>query len=384
MHLEATRRSRTLVFLGAVAAGSACIALATRYTRAEPQPASDPPGLTFTGSNGITVANDAPAWSSLAVDHPSAAVTMWTDPVSARITFDEARTSRVATPLAGRVTSVYVQSGQAVKKGAPLYTITSSGLAELKSEVAKTDVELKTAQIELDRTKALVDAGSLPGKELVGAQQRVAEAQLAGQLARQKVASLAVANGTDATFTVSAPRDGVVVEKKVAVGMEVDASVGTLVAVADLSSVWVLVDLFEEDVGDIKTGAEAKVVFDGANEVTATVDQVSAVVDPDRHTVPVRIHLDNPAGALRPNAHAEVRLKAGTAPLALPSRAVLSNGRESYVYVVGPGGAMARRTIKIGPSIGDLVPVLDGVTATDKIVVKGAILLDNAIALHAD
>src|SRR5262249_25484606 len=158
-----------------------------------------------------------------------------------------------------------------------------------------------TAKTNLDRVQALVDVGSLPGKELITAKQTVAEAELAVQLAQQKQASLKVAGGGDTTFTVTAPRDGVVVEKTLAVGQPVDPSNGSLLGIADLAVVWVVADVFESDAGGLAPGAQAKVLLNGTTEIDATVDQVSAVVDPDRHTVPVRVKLPNPEGVLRPN-----------------------------------------------------------------------------------
>ena len=113
-----------------------------------------------------------------------------------------------------------------MKSGDKLFTVSSPNLAELRADLEKANVERGTAKVNYDRVKALVDAGSLPAKELVTAQQEVSEAELAVKLASQKLASLKVAGAGEASFTVTAPRDGVVVEKNVAVGQEVDTSSG--------------------------------------------------------------------------------------------------------------------------------------------------------------
>ncbi|HEY4058255.1 MAG TPA: efflux RND transporter periplasmic adaptor subunit [Kofleriaceae bacterium] len=370
-----------------VLAGAACIALgsilfAAHYSRAEPAPAPAPPGLAF-GNDKVTVGHDAPAWSALQIGSPTPANALWTDTIPARVAFDEARTSRVGAPLAGRIASVLVESGQNVTAGTPLFTVTSPNLAEMHTDAAKAALELKTAQIELTRTQALVDAGSLPAKELVSAQQNVAEAQMAGQLAAQKISSLAgKQNGT--TITIVAPRDGVVVEKHVAPGQQVDATTGDLVAIADLSSVWIVADLFETDAAALVPGAAAQVSVDeGATEIPATVTQVSSIVDADRHTVPVRIALANTERTLRPNAHAQVRLLTQNQHAVLvPATAVLSDGAKNYVYVAGNDGTMARRDVTVGTASDGQVPVLSGLRLDEKLVVKGGILLDNAIQLH--
>ena len=278
------------------------------------------------------------------------------------------------------------ERGQHVKPGTPLFTVSSPGLAELRTDLAKTTAQRTTAHTNLDRVQALVDAGSLPAKELVTGKQEATEADLAVQLAEHKLAALKVVGGGDMSFTLTSPRDGVVVEKTVAPGQLVDPSNGSLMAIADLSTVWVVADLFESDVGAAAPGTRAKVSFPGGgpggSERDAVVEQVSAVVDPDRHTVPVRLRLDNPEGALRPNAYATIRWFDPT-PVAvtLPSSAVLSDGAKSYVYRQEPDGALRRHDITVGSASAGSVPVIAGLSPSDQVVLSGAILLDNQIQL---
>lgn len=369
--------------IGALVVGVLAILVARHYHR--PLPPSDPPapGMTV-GSDSVTLASDAPMWSVVQVAPATPDKPHWTDPVPAQIVFDEAHTSRLGSPLAGRVTAVMVERGQSVKNGAPLFEVSSPNLAELRADLDKALVERNTAQINFDRVKNLVDAGSLPAKELTSAQQETSEAELAVRLAQQKLASLKVAGAGEASFTVSAPRDGVVVEKSVAVGQEVDASGGSLIAIADLSDVWVVADLFENDVGTLAHGDAAKVIV-GASTMDGTVDQVSAVVDPQRHTVPVRVKLANPQGLMRPNAYAQVRFyDGGAAAAAIPASAVLFDGAHSYLYVQDAKGALARRVVEVGTPSGGVVPVQSGLKVGEKVVVHGAILLDNQIQLDGD
>jgi cobalt-zinc-cadmium efflux system membrane fusion protein len=382
-------RSLRLPMVICLAAGALAIALARHYRR--PDPPSEPaaPGMTV-GSSSVALAPGAPAWKVIKLGAPSAAAPHWSDPIPARIAFDEAKTSRLGSPLAGRVTAVLVERGQRVKPGAPLFTVSSSSLAELRTELAKTAAQRTTAHTNLDRVQALVDAGSLPAKELVTARQEAIEADLAVQLADHKLAALKIVGGSDTSFTLTSPRDGVVVEKAVAPGQLVDPSNASVMAIADLSTVWVVADLFESDVGAVVPGTRAKVSIHGAglgggpgdSERDAVIEQVSAVVDPDRHTVPVRLRLDNPDGALRPNAYATIRWFDPT-PVAvtLPSSAVLSDGAKSYVYRQEPDGALRRHDITVGSASAGTVPVIAGLSPTDRIVLSGAILLDNQIAL---
>jgi cobalt-zinc-cadmium efflux system membrane fusion protein len=375
----AGRSLRLPVFVCA-ALGIAAILLARHYHRPDPPSEPPAPGMRV-GSSSVTLAQAAPAWNVIKLGTPSPAEPHWSDPIPARIAFDEAHTSRLGSPLGGRITAVMVERGQHVASGAALFTVSSPSLAELRAELAKTTGQRATAHTSLERVQALVEAGSLPAKELVTAKQEASEADLAVQLAEQKLASLRIAGGGDASFTVTAPRSGVVVEKNLAVGQLVDPSTGALVAIADLSDVWVVADVFESDVGALTPGAQAKVTVNGGDR-DATVEQVSAVVDPDRHTVPVRLRLPNPDGALRPNAYATIRLFDPTpAAVALPASAVMSDGAKSYVYRKEPTGELKRHDVTVGSVSGGQVPVLAGLAATDQVVLSGAILLDNQIQL---
>jgi RND family efflux transporter MFP subunit len=371
---------RIPILVGAILLGGAAIVLARHYKRPDPPTETAAPGMTV-GSDAITLANDAPMWGVVKLAPTQPAEPHWTDPVPARIVFDEARTSRLGSPLAGRVTAVMTERGQRVKLGDKLFTVSSPNLAELRAELEKANVEAGTTKVNFDRTKALVDAGSLPAKELVTAQQEIAEAQLAVRLASQKLSSLKVAGSGEASFTVTAPRDGVVVEKTISVGQNVDPSSGSVMAIADLSDVWVVAELFENDVGQLVPGTKAMVAV-GSAELAGEIDQVSAVVDPDRHTVPVRVKLENIAGTLRPNAYAQIKFfDPNTAKVSLPASAVLSDGVTTYVYIKAKTGALQRRNVTAGSASAGRMPILAGLEVGDQVVVQGAILLDNQIQL---
>ncbi len=109
---------------------------------------------------------------------------------------------------------------------------------------------------------------------------------------------------------------------------------------------------------------------------------MSAVVDPDRHTVPVRVRLANLDGTLRPNAYAQIKFfDPNTAKVALPASAVLSDGLTSYVYVKEKDGSLKRRVVTAGAASAGKMPILEGLEPGDQVVVQGALLLDNQIQL---
>lgn len=375
---------RTVLIASSLAVGCGAIALARAYARPEPSPEAPPPGMRVNGQTLLLDAN-APQWAIIKTDAAKPPEPTWSEPIPARVMFDEARTARLGTPLPGRITAVYVAGGQQVKAGAPLFAVSSANLADLVANRQKATVERDTARASLRRTQDAVDAQVLPAKELVAARQVLANAELAVELAEQRMQALQVNRAGGAAFTVTAPRDGVVVERAVALGQTVSPDNGSLVAIADLSTVWIVTDVFASHAAAIAVGTKAKVLVGsgGDAERDATVDQVSSVIDPDRHAVPVRIRLDNEDGELRPNAHVQVRVFDPTPSVAtVPATAVMSDGDHSFVYVDHPHGTLSRRDVEVGPVVAGNVPVLRGLSPSDRVVVSGAILIDNEIALE--
>ena len=380
------RMARMFGLSSSMLVGGLSIWLSTGFSR-EPAVAAKPTGLKIEG-NTLSIAADAPQWQALKLGVVTTADTRLTDPVPARVAIDETRASKVQTPLSGRVGQVFVELGQRVRKGDALFSVTSPDIADLRANKEKAAVDLDVARANFDRVHALVETRALPAKEELLAQQQLKEAEVTLKVSGAKVDALRVSEKADNEFTVIAPCAGVVVEKHVLVGQEVGPDAATVqMVVADLSSVWVQADLFESDATEVKEGSRALVTSPSLPGLQAEgrVEMVSAVVDPDRHTVPVRVRLANPDGSLRPNTYARVRFttnsRAGT--VEIPATALITDGSKQYVYVRDEQGRFARREIVAGASRDGRVPVLSGLTPGETIVDEGGLLLDNQVTLGA-
>ncbi|HYS78784.1 MAG TPA: efflux RND transporter periplasmic adaptor subunit [Candidatus Dormibacteraeota bacterium] len=364
--------------------GGLSIWLSAGFSR-ETRPPLPPAGMRVEGGT-IALAPDAPQWQAVKLGVVTRADLRWTDPVPARIAIDETRASKVQVPLSGRVSQVFVELGQRVRQGEPLFSVISPEIADLRASKDKAALDLEVARASQDRVHNLVQTRALPAKEELLAQQQLKGAEMALKAASAKVDALRVSERADNEFTLTAPRQGVVVEKNILVGQEVSPDASTsLMVVADLSSVWILADLFESEAGAIREGAEALVTSPSIPELSAQgrVDMVSAVVNPDRHTVPIRVRLANPDGVLRPNIYARVRFattaRAGT--VEVPTTALITDGVHQYVYARDEKGRFARREIVAGPARDGRVPVFNGLTPGETIVAEGGLLLDNQIVL---
>lgn len=333
----------------------------------------------------IAIASGAPQWNMIVLGRAQPSRKRWTDPVPAEIRVDDTQAARIGAPLSGRVDKVFVELGQVVKKGDPLFSVSSPALAALNAEQAKASVRLDAAKSVLERVQAIVAARALPQKAELAAEQQLRQAQVDYHVAQAKLGSLSVATRSDNEFVVKSPRDGNVVEKDVLPGQQIAADAGTLLTVADLSSVWVVAQLFESNAAGIKPGTPARITVSSlpGTVIKSVVQMVSAVVDPVRHSIPVRVRLDNPDGDLKPNTYAHMQFLATPPPGAVEvaSTAIVSDGARQYVYVRGADGSFARRKVVVGASRGGRVLILNGLKPGETVVERGAILLDNQIAL---
>jgi len=155
-----------------------------------------------------------------------------------------------------------------------------------------------------------------------------------------------------------------------------------LVTVADLARLWVAADVYERDLALVAPGgkAEVRVAAYPGRTFEGKVTHVGETVDPQSHTVKVRIELVNPDLALKPEMFARVLLRGGTgaAALTVPAQAILSDGDASAVIVALADGRFQKRTIESGPEQDGRVRVLSGIAPGDRVVVDGALYLKAA------
>jgi RND family efflux transporter MFP subunit len=362
----------------------AAIVVAALYTTKPPEATPAPQGITVS-EQAVTLTENAPQWNVLRLAKATSPREIFSDSVPARVRIDETVAARVGSPLAGRVNNVFVELGQKVKKGDPLFTVASGDLPTLRGDLAKASVDVEVARAQYQRVHDMVAARLMPGKEELAAGAQKREAELAQQAAESKLQALRVGSTkNDNEFKVTAPRDGVVVEKLVLPSQEVDSNT-TLIQIADVSNVWVLADLFESDASGIAVGTPARVTLPALPgfSIDAQVDSVSAVVDADKHSVPVRVRLPNLDARLKPNQYAEMRFRVSVpeSTCEVAVSALVSDGATQYVYVQEAPGKLVRRKVITGPVREGHVLIMSGLTVGETVVEQGGILLDNQIEL---
>jgi membrane fusion protein, heavy metal efflux system len=375
--------TRVLGLALAAVGGGAALLLAAMWRPDPPVQVQPPPGMKV-GEHELTLSQGAPQWNALKIAKVTEARPTFSEPVPARVRIDEAHAARIGSPLAGRIAQVFVELGQRVKKDQPLFAVTSPDLTTLHSELLKANVDVEVANAQYQRVHDMVTERLMPGKEELAAAAQKREAELSQAAARSKLQALRVAQHDDNEFTVKAPRDGVVVEKNLLPSQEVSQD-GTLVSIADVSDVWVVADVFDSDAAGVVPGTAARITTPAQPDfkLDTVVDSVSAVVDPERHSVPIKVHLPNLDGRLKPNQFAEMRFRVQLPESAceVAASALVSDGATQYVYVQTAPGKFERKNVVAGPVRDGRAVILTGLTVGESVVEQGGILLDNQIEL---
>jgi len=191
-------------------------------------------------------------------------------------------------------------------------------------------------------------------------------ARLGGQIDRQTV--------------IHAPLAGTIVERKVGPGqyLRADAS-DALFLIADLSTVWVLADVYESDLADIRlnTPVNVRVAAYPHHPIPAQIVSINPTVDPVTRTVRVRCLVQNPEGRLKPDMFATIRIRSITPQMvpAVPVSAVLSQGQETIIFVEQEPGRFRRRQIQAGHEMQGYIIAQSGVQSGERVVSRGVLLL---------
>ncbi|MDD2844821.1 MAG: efflux RND transporter periplasmic adaptor subunit [Rhodoferax sp.] len=296
---------------------------------------------------------------------------------SGRIEPDERRVVAISPKFEGYVERLHVNvTGQAVGKGQALFEVYSPELVSAQREYA----------IAMQGVSALKDAG---GQTQMGMQQ-LADASLARlrnwDISEAQIKALSESGATTRTLTFRSPVSGIVMEKKALQGMRFMPG-EALYQIADLSSVWVIADVFEQDIGLVKNGSKATVNINAypGKTFTGRVAYVYPTLNPETRTVPVRVELANPGGQLKPGMFAQVELPVGAKGqvVTVPVSAVIDSGTRQIVLIDKGAGRYESRQVKLGARSDTYVEVLDGVDDGEPVVVAANFLIDAESNLKA-
>ncbi len=291
--------------------------------------------------------------------------------VTGRIEIDERRTYTIAPKFEGWVERLYVNAtGQAVSKGQPLFDVYSPELVAAQREHA----------VAVQGLAALKDADDDAKQSM----QRLADAS-AARLKNWDMADAHAGHG-ESRITFRAPATGIVLEKRAVQGMRFMPG-EMLYQIADLSSVWVIAEVPEQDIGQVKLGSPAQVTVDGWPDRTfdGRVDFIYPTLNSATRTVQVRMQIANPKGLLKPAMFASAQIAAGKATrvLTVPASAVIDSGTRQVVLVRLAEGRFEPRTVTLGARGDDYIEVRSGIAEGEQVVTSANFLIDSESNLKA-
>jgi membrane fusion protein, heavy metal efflux system len=305
--------------------------------------------------------------------------------VTGTVNPDISRTVPVISIASGRVVEVHARIGDYVKKGQLLMDVQSSDVSGAFGTYLKAVNDERLAKVQLDRAKLLNDKGAIPNSQVEVAQNAEDNARAALSASEEQLRVLGVdKDHPAATVKVHAPASGYIIAQNVtadgAAGVTYAGSANAF-TIADLSHVWIVCDVYENNLSTVHLGQKAVIRLNAYPDrvLTGLVSDIGAVLDPQIRTAKVRIQVDNPNTLMRVGMFAAVTIhgKALQTHAQLPATAVLHLHDRDWVYVPAGDGKFRRVSVRGGDSLpGNMQEVLSGIDVGQQ-VVSNALALQN-------
>jgi len=324
-----------------------------------------------------------------------------------QIAFNEDASTVVLTPFSGRVTRLIARTGDEVKRGDPLFEIDSPEVVQAQTDliaalhgVEKANAQLSLARRVLDRQTGLLKDKATSMREVDQARNDFAAAE----------SDLATANGTltaarnrlrvivgrdkdevdrverersiNPLITINAPIDGTVIGRKVGPGQYVRSDAGdALYSIADLSTMWLKANVPENEIANVRVGQEIEVKVAAVPDrvFKARISAIGAASDASTRRIVVRSEIPNPDRALKAEMFASFKITVGSSastPI-VPIEAIVRDGEQAAVWIERAPLQFERRRVKTGLEFDGRVQILDGISAGEQVVGRGAIFVDN-------
>ena len=307
---------------------------------------------------------------------------------SGNVTYNAFKTTPVFSPIGGPVHEILVAPGQTVAAGQPLLTVNSPDYSAARSAYLKARDAFFLADKVYTRSQDLYAHGALAEADLQQAETSRSQAQADQQASEDMLRALGikdpeamVKNPPKTTLQVPlpAPVGGEVVERLVGPGQLLQAGATQVFTISDMSTVWVLVNVYQSDVAYVKVGDAVDITTDTYPQVFhGKISYVAPALDPNTRTLQARIVTSNPGKILKKDMYVTAMLQAGTIQNALtvPDAAVLRDSENMpFVYVQSGTNQFARRLVKVAESQDGRMQITDGLKEGERVVGDGSLFL---------
>ena len=309
------------------------------------------------------------------------------------VAYNAFKTTPVITQVGGPVSRILVVPGQRVRQGQPMLEVTSPDYSQLLDTYLKVRETFRVADKNYARAQDLYQHNAISERDLLQAESDHNQAQADVNASEQAMKILGIKNPDNlakgpstAEIPVIAPIAGEVVERQVSPGQVIQAGQTQAFTISDLGTVWVLANVYQNDLSSVHVGDEVVVETDAYAQIFhGRISYLSAALDPNTRTLQARIVVDNPGEKLKRDMYCTVTVTAGAISnaLAVPDAAVLHDDEnQPFVYVATTANQFARRAVSIGQSQNGTTQILSGLSPGDRIVGDGGLFLQFANSLQ--
>ena len=365
---------------------AAVLLVAAGCSRPAPSPGSAAPP-----EGGLTLAPEQKA--RITVEVAREAPLHRTIETTGTVAFDQTTSTQVISGISGPVARILAPPGTRVAAGEALAEVTSPDFAAAISGYRKAASSAANLRRIADLDQKLFEAGGISRREMQQAETDAGAAEFDRDAALAQLRSIGIPESAVAGLregrapsaprgVIRAPIAGTVVERLISPGQLLQAGTTVCFTIADLSRVWVIANVFEQDVPFVEAGDLAEVAS-GSSEAAlpGKVDYIASLVDPATRAIGVRIVLANPKDVLKKDQYVRVAIhsrREGRGVL-LPTSAVLRDDENlPYVYVEGAGGAYRRRRVETGGGENGRIEIRNGLRPGERVVVEGALFMQFA------
>jgi len=309
------------------------------------------------------------------------------------VAYNSFRTTPVITQVSGPVSRVVVVPGQKVRQAEPMLYVASPDYSQLRTNYLKAKDAYALAQKAYARAEDLYQHHAIAEQNVEQAQS--VEVQAGGDLASAQ-AALKVMGITDPDALVKAPPSfevpvkapisGLVVEQDVSAGQVIQPGTTQCFMISDISTVWVLVNVYQKDLPYVRVGDSVDIQTDTYPEVFhGRIAYVAASLDPSTRTLQARIETPNPGDKLKKDMYVVATVHAGTIrkAIAIPDAAVLRDAEnQPFVYAAASANQFGRRSVTLGESLNGQTQITSGLKAGDRVVGNGSLFLQFSNSLQ--
>jgi membrane fusion protein, heavy metal efflux system len=333
--------------------------------------------------NKITFLTNAPQLEQITVESAQEQKVSATE-LSGRLAWDDDVTARVFPPVSGRIVEILANPGQKISAGDVLAKIQSPDYGQTQADARKAVADLKQSERALNRVRELLAHGAAAEKDVEMAENDYAHAVSDKE---RTLATLSLYGGNldspevDGIFSLKAPVAGIVVDKSVNPGQEVrsdQVSDKPLFVISDPNHLWLFLDVSEADAASVAAGQMVTIHTRGLPDKSfpARLEVVGEGLDPATRTLKARCLVDNSEKLLRAEMYVSADIISTLPAVNIPTRAVFLKDNSPCVFVETAPGQFQRRSVKLGLESSGRSLVTDGVSAGQRVVAEGCLLLE--------